>query len=56
MKALIVFVLLWTPLCLFILYRLPDWFGDENRFSLGVIFWLVGFLVALYYLVARKWR
>ena len=56
MKALIVFVFLWTPLCLFLAYKLPPWFDAQSRINLGIILWLIGLLVALYYLVARRWR
>lgn len=56
MKALIVFIFLWTPFCLFMVYQLPPWFDEKSRLNLGVIIWLIGVLVALYYLVARKWR
>jgi len=56
MKALILFILLWTPVCLFLVYKLPPWFDEESGINLGIILWLIGFLVGLYYLVARKWR
>lgn len=56
MKSLVIFLILWTPLCLFIMYQLPEGFDAKSRLNLGVIVWLIGGLLGFYYLVARKWR
>lgn len=56
MKGLVIFLILWTPLCLFIMYQLPEGFDAKSRLNLGVIVWLIGGLLGFYYLVARKWR
>ncbi len=56
MKGLLIFFLLWTPLCLLMVSELPLGFDAKSRLNLGVIIWLIGGLVGFYYLVARKWR
>lgn len=56
MRGLLIFVLLWTPLCLLIVFELPWGFDLKGRLNIGLIIWLIGTLLGFYYLVARKWR
>jgi hypothetical protein len=55
MRGLLIFFLLWTPICLFIVFGLPL-FDLESRLNLGLIVWLIGGLLGFYYITARKWR
>lgn len=56
LTAIILFLLLWTPVSLFAAYSLPESFGAQGKLGLGIIIWLIGGLLGFYYLVAGKWR
>jgi hypothetical protein len=56
MKGLLIFFLLWTPLCLLMALGLPLFFDLRSRLTLGLIIWLIGGLLGFYYIVARKWK
>jgi hypothetical protein len=56
LTAIILFLVLWTPVSFFVAYSLPESFGTQGRLGLGIIIWLIGGLLGFYYLVARKWR
>lgn len=56
MTAIILFLVLWTPVSLFAAYSLPESFGAQGKPGLGIIIWLIGGLLGFYYLVAGKWR
>ncbi len=56
MTAVVIFLVLWTPVSLFALYTLPESFGVQGRLGLGIMIWLISGLLGFYYLAARKWR
>lgn len=56
MTAVVIFLILWTPVSIFAVYALPESFDIQGKLGLGIIIWLIGGLLGFYYLVARKWR
>jgi hypothetical protein len=56
LTAVIIFLLLWTPVSVMAVYFLPESFDLQGKLGLVVIIWLIGALLGFYYLVARKWR